>query len=132
MTERLPLNFNDWSTADTFKVKHDRIAGSIVWVPHRVKEDLRAAEALGSLVFINQRYVYTDEITETQTLPRSFHWHMTQAAELFLPSRDYLMLVGDYSQQAQMVSLLTRRNVSFRALRWDREAAGYATILIGV
>lgn len=94
-----------------------------------IQQDLTPAETFGKLVYINRRYVYTDEISD-DGLPREHMNHLIEAVRSFRPDRDYLLIAGDHLQIVAMSALLARAYKQFRVLRFDREIGGYVPVLI--
>src|SRR5688572_17978237 len=100
-----------------------------VFAVHSVaQQDLTPAENSGKLVYINRRYVYSDEIQEG--LPSAHMDRLIEAVRGFKPSRDYLLIAGDHLQIVAMAALLARAYKQFKVLRYDRELGGYVPVLI--
>lgn len=103
-----------------------------VFIPNMVRQDLTAARQWGELRFVNEKYVYPDELQENGRLPQDTSRLLHEAAQEFDPYEDYLLIVGDHWQVVEMSALLGRMYEFFKVLRWDRQAEGYvpATIYI--
>jgi hypothetical protein len=101
---------------------------SKVWVVHPVRDDLSAACQWGTLTYINQRYVYGDELTKDGWIPRQFERALVLAARKFNPDNDFLMLVGDHVQVAYLAFLIAQFHGRCTMLRYDRHAAGYLQV----
>jgi hypothetical protein len=97
----------------------------IVWVAHPVRDDISAAQEWGSLFYVNDRYVYGDELTSDNRIPRQFERAMVAAARKFDPDNDFLLLVGDHVQVTYLAFMLSRVHGRCTALRFDRKAGGY-------
>lgn len=100
-----------------------------VWVPHRVTLNISAAENFGDLHYVNDRYIYGDEI-DGHNPPFGFRRNIERAAVQFDPKHDYLLLVGDDLQKVMLASQLARLYPSFNVLRYDRQAEGYFPVRI--
>lgn len=87
------------------------------------------ARQYGDLLFVNDRFVYGDEIDD-ECLPVTFQHNMWEAARKFQPDQDYLLIGGDHLQLVAYVTILARLYKEFRVLRWDRKAQGYLTVQI--
>lgn len=102
-----------------------------VYAVHPVKDDVRSAETFGEIVYLNDRYVYPDELGDGGELPAVVMSKLTEGANDFEPTLDYLLLVGDHVQQAFLIYKLAQLGKSFRLLRYDRQARGYVPVQIG-
>lgn len=100
---------------------------SKVWVPHPVKEDLSAARVFGELVFVNDRYIYADEIDDEGAPPPFFVSHIRDAVSQFDHQNDYLLIVGDH---LQLIMFASELGGDYRVLRYDRQAEGYVPVWI--
>lgn len=102
-----------------------------VWIVSNVVDDVSAAARFGLLTQINKRYVYPDELQgQNNTLPTSFQYNLTRAANEFNAQEDYLLLAGDHVQMAMMIALLSYRCTIIRVLRWDRKVNTYVPITL--
>ena len=102
-----------------------------VWTVHRLKDlDVSKAEVYGELEYINNRYIFSDEIKDGRA-PEKFHSRMCRAVDMFDPGHDYMLIAGDHLQMVMFASLLTNRWGEFKVLRFDREAGGYFPVTIG-
>lgn len=104
---------------------------SKVFVPNNISHDLSPAMSYGTLVFVNRRYIYADELGVNNRIPVNVRNLMLDAVDRFDPKEDYLLLSGDHLQMAHLCALLGQRYGSFRVLRWDKMAGGYYEVLIG-
>lgn len=109
-----------------------------VWVLHPVEHDLSAAEEFGTIRYIADRYVYIDQLGENGELPRENNMRLDAVASQFDTGKDYFLLVGDQLQSAVFIAKLIYHHLdewigcSFRVLRYDKKAGGYAPVLIQV
>lgn len=92
--------------------------------------DLRPAEAYGTLIRVNRRYLNADEL-DGDKLPRFFQQQLQQAAEQFNPETDYLLLGQvDHLQMVAFAAMLAIEHGRFRVLRWDRRERAYYPALV--
>ena len=99
---------------------------SIVYVVHRVDDDLSAALQYGELKFITSGYVYPDKL-EVDELPRDKLVKLRVASEAFRPN-DYLLIAGDHLQVLALAGMLANRLLNYYVLRYDRQAKGYVAV----
>lgn len=88
------------------------------------------AERFGQIEYVNQRYIYGDEITNNHQLPHAFVDAMCKAMKRFKPTEDYLLMAGDHVQIMTMCAILGIAHSSFSILRWDNGAQAYMPVLI--
>lgn len=101
-----------------------------VYAVHPITEkDVSAALIYGDVEYINARYVYIDEV-EKEKIPEAFYNKMLKVVDRFDPENDFLLIAGDHLQLIVMAAELSARWGRFRVLRFDRQAGGYAAILI--
>lgn len=93
-------------------------------------KDLTGALRYGEVSYINNRYVYADELGDDGSLPDEPHRRLLAAAGHFDPARDYMLIAGDHLQMVALAAALGRRCEAFNALRYDREARGYVSVKI--
>lgn len=103
----------------------------IVYVVHPVREDLGAAKLWGKLRYVNEHYVYGDELTDDNELPFHIVANMQRHAGQFDPRHDYLLIVGDHAQLVAFSVQLAVRYKAFSVLRYDRLQGAYFVIRIG-
>ena len=99
-----------------------------VFVVHPINDkgvDISAAKVYGELSFINPRYIYIDELSDGD-LPTDYRSKMMKVVDQWDPEEDYLLIAGDHLQIIAMSALLAARWGVFMALRYDRQAKGYA------
>lgn len=104
-----------------------------VLVVHPISDkslDISGASVYGSLVYVNKRYVYLDEL-EDDGMPKDVTNRMLKAVDAFDPDEDFLLIAGDHLQLIAMSAHLSSRWGQFKVLRYDREAKGYAPVIIG-
>lgn len=101
----------------------------MIFSVHPVKDDLSSALQYGPLTYINERYVYGDEIDQ-QNIPSAVAQKLEQAAAAFDPQTDFLLIVGDHLQLIQFSAMLASYQSWFRVLRYDRQAQGYLPIKV--
>jgi hypothetical protein len=99
----------------------------LVYVPHPVLDDIGSAEQWGRLKFINDRYIYPDEVDDTGQIPTLFYSRMLAAVSEFNPE-DYLLIVGDHLQLVYLSALLGRALPRFKVLRYVKAATGYMPV----
>lgn len=101
-----------------------------VFVVHPITgNDIADAKRFGELVFVNDRFVYSDEI-EDQKIPASVVRNIQRAANRFQPLNDYLLIAGDHLQLLQFGAELYRAHGQFDVLRWERQASAYLPVRI--
>lgn len=93
--------------------------------------DISPATAFGEIIYINHRYVYSDQLEPDDSLPLYFRKKIDDAADKFNPLYDFLLIAGDHMQLLAMTAALISKYPYFKALRYDREAKGYAVVRIG-
>jgi len=103
---------------------------SKVYIVNMVRNDISAARQWGEFKFINEKYVYPDELSEDGELPQAVRDALRDAALNFNPKFDYVLLVGDDLQRAAFMSFLGCLYREIRVLRWDRKAEGYIPAMI--
>ena len=91
--------------------------------------NISSAAAYGEVKTVNSRYIYIDEVEEEQ-IPTTFVSRMLKAVDEFDTESDYLLIAGDHLQLIALSAMLTERWGSFKVLRYDREAKGYAPVEI--
>lgn len=96
----------------------------VVWAMHPMKDDISPALTWGPVVYINSRYVYSDEIVDRQ-LPPTFSKNLDEAADSFQPG-DYVLLAGDHLQYAYLLARLEANPI--KVLRFERQVAGYIPV----
>lgn len=104
-----------------------------VFVVHPLNNGVNIEDArrFGEIRYINDRYVYGDEITEDGKLPPMFMDALRLANIDFDSDIDYLLIAGDYLQLIAFTALLgswCRRG--FQVLRWVRDANAYMPVRI--
>lgn len=104
---------------------------SIVWCVHPVELDISQALTWGNIQYINDRYIYGDQLKKNEGIPEGFLQRMNKAVEAFNPTSDYLLIIGDHVQLIAVTHLLTIKCQSFRILRYDRKSNGYFVVKIG-
>lgn len=105
---------------------------SKVFVAHdsKVTLDRDVASAFGEITFVNHRYIFNDDISDTGHPPSGFIDNMRQAVSQFNPEDDYLMIAGDQLQVLMLAVALSRAYGQFKVLRWDRQAEGYYPVVV--
>lgn len=98
---------------------------SKVFIVNMVREDISAARQWGEFRFINEKYVYPDELSEDGELPDNVRDNLHAASMEFISTDDYLLIVGDHLQVVAFAMLLGSRYQWINVLRWDRKAQGY-------
>jgi len=102
------------------------------WVVHPLNAvDISAASEWGSVRYINNRYVYPDELGDDNRIPSDFMDRLKTAAAEFDPEKDCLIMVGDHVQVAALVYCLSALKKTFRLLRFDRHVSKYVPVTIG-
>lgn len=101
-----------------------------VWVVHPVRVMIDSARQWGTFRYINRRYVYPDELSPEGRLPPDFKGPLDKASREFLPSQDWLLVVGDQLQLLYLTSRLARLHPEFKILRFDRFADGYLPVVM--
>lgn len=102
-----------------------------VFIVNATDNDLSPSLAFGDPYYVNQRYIYGDEIKlEDDTIPDSFRRNMRAAADLFDPDRDYLLIVGDHLQLVVFSAMLSARYHYFNVLRYDRIRRSYFLVRV--
>lgn len=97
---------------------------------HPLKEiDVTGALVYGEILYINQRYVYADEL-ENDQIPQAFFHKLEKAVDEFDPEHDYMLIAGDHLQMVALAALLANRWGQFKTLRYDRKAGGYLVVEI--
>lgn len=86
------------------------------------------AERFGAIEYVNQRYIYGDEITNEHRLPTAFEQTMYAAMKRFTPGEDYLLMAGDHLQVMAMCGMLGSFYPWFDILRWNNDAAAYMPV----
>lgn len=101
-----------------------------VWAVHTIKDlDISSANAYGDIRFINNRYIYADELVDDD-IPDEFGDRIEKAAEDYDPKSDYVLIAGDHLQLVALVAAVASRCPRLRVLRYDREAKGYLAVNI--
>ena len=99
---------------------------STVWCVHPVGINISAACRWGRIHYVNEQYVYEDELQSTGgALPSQVIERLNCAANEFDPAHDYMLIAGDHLQIVQFVLLLAEKRKAPRVLRWDRQSDGY-------
>ena len=102
------------------------------WVVHPLNAvDISAASEWGSVRYVNNRYVYPDELDNDNRIPKDFMDRLKSAADEFDPESDSLIMVGDHVQVAALVYYLSTLRKTFRLLRFDRHVGRYVPVTIG-
>ena len=96
-----------------------------VYAVHPVKDDIGPATDFGGIVYINQRYLFGDELTGSFEMPRFFLENINKAADAFRVQEDKLLIAGDHLQILQMSVSIAKRYGSFEVLRYDRIIGRY-------
>lgn len=106
----------------------------MIYVVHPLGKsiDLTQAQTYGGLFYVNNRYVYSDEIDDNGKIPFNVVENIRRAAHKFDPDRDYLLIAGDHLQLVTLASEISVRKGWYRVLRYDRVAQGYVPISIFV
>lgn len=102
----------------------------IVNRPTSGRPDVSTAATWGDLYFINQRYIYADEIDDDHRPPLSHIQSMLRAAERFNPETDHMLIAGDHLQIVLFAAMLGARHDKFSVLRYDRKAEGYIPVMV--
>lgn len=106
-------------------------ADRTVWVVHPINgTDISAASIWGEVRFINNRYVYPDELGSDNSIPADFMARLEAAANDFREG-DSLVMVGDHVQFTILVYKLALLRKSFSLLRFDRHVNSYVPVKIG-
>lgn len=101
-----------------------------VFVVHPITgNNIDDAKRFGELVFVNDRFVYSDEIND-QLIPLSVVRNIKRAAADFNATRDYLLIAGDHLQLTQFAAQLGKLYREFHVLRWERQADAYLPVRI--
>jgi hypothetical protein len=79
----------------------------------------------GSIVPINMRFIFPDELRADNGLPPAFVDNMVQAAKQFHHDTDYLVMSGDQLQISAMSAILAAYHGSFSVLKFERREAAY-------
>lgn len=117
-------------------------AAITVWAVHPIREDISAAANWGRVRFINERYVYPDELVQgykrtgeigssivpADELPPIIVDKLKSAVYEFDWVNDYLLIAGDHLQIVMMSAMLAQRYGKFNVLRFDRQAEGYLAV----
>lgn len=106
-------------------VKTNHTDGPIVWVMHPAKIDLSTAGTYGRFEFVNDHYIYGDQIRSDGSLPPDKKDAMVEAATDFDPATDYLLIAGDHLQLIAFAALLGRRYGTFKVLRFSNTSQSY-------
>lgn len=102
-----------------------------VVVVHPISDvDISAAKQYGDIQYINKQYIYGDMLDGENRPPVEFTKAIKEAVLEFNPEEDYLLIAGDHLQLIMAAFYIGGRCNSFRALRYDRQAAGYLEVLI--
>lgn len=105
-------------------------APGVVWVVHPVHGvDISPASEWGTVRYINSRYVYPDELDNSNNIPRDFHDRLEEAACAFKEG-DSLVMIGDHVQVVTLVYKLASKGKSFPMLRYDRQVERYVPVRI--
>lgn len=125
-----------------------------VFIVHPVNDDLTQAKKFGEFRYINERYVYGDELEEQRAVymaayvklsdleegiaatcpdkdwvtPETHRHNMMTAAYHFGPNDDYLLIAGDHLQLLHFTFMLAARYQFFRVLRYDRKISDYIPV----
>jgi len=106
-------------------------APGVVWVVHPVHGvDISAASEWGTVRYINARYVYPDELDDSNNIPKDFADRIECAAGEFSDG-DSIVMIGDHVQVVMLIYKLASRGKSFPLLRFDRQVGGYVPVQIG-
>ncbi len=97
----------------------------VVWVMHPARIDLSSAGRYGRFEYVNDHYVYADQIRPDGSLPAEQKKNMEEAAEDFDPAIDYLLIAGDHLQIVAMAALLGKRWGTFKVLRYSNSSQTY-------
>lgn len=101
-----------------------------VFVVHPITgNNIDDARRFGELQYVNDRFVYSDEI-EDRRIPETVSYNLRRAAHDFTPCVDYMLIAGDHLQLAQFAGLLGRMYGVFDVLRWERQANAYLPVRI--
>lgn len=104
-----------------------------VFVVHPIRQDdISAAAKWGSFRFVNERYVYGDELDANLTslhyeIPTEIAHNLDQAA-LEFQEHDYLLIAGDHLQLLQFMGGVARRFASVNVLRFDKKISDYIPV----
>lgn len=103
-----------------------------VFVVHELssKIDISSASLYGDVHYVNQRYIFADELKNDRP-PKGFDTNIRKTALAFVPRKDYLLIAGDHLQIVMLASALTEAHGGFYVLRYEREAKGYVPVQIG-
>lgn len=96
-----------------------------VWAVHPTGHRTANISEFGTVVYINDRYIYADELNNDGELPISFQRNLVTASHSFRFDRDYVLIDGDHLQLVALSALLGFRLQRFRVLRWDRTVNAY-------
>lgn len=101
-----------------------------VFVVHPVREDLSAALRYGIIRYVNKSFLYPDQLggPKGDELPPNIITALNDASSLFDVDRDHLMMIGDYVQMVTMAVMIAGKCLSYRVLRYDRQAEGYISV----
>lgn len=100
---------------------------------NKVGINIQDAERFGRIEYVNQRYVYGDEITNEHQLPPEFQQSLERVAHRFSPSSDYLLMAGDQLQIMALCAMLGNywcKEGGFSVLRWSNDAQAYMPVRI--
>lgn len=97
----------------------------VVWVMHPARIDLSSAGRFGSFEYVNDHYVYADQIRPDGSLPAEQQKRLVEAADDFNPATDYLLIAGDHLQIVAFAALLGKRWGTFRVLRYSNSSQTY-------
>jgi hypothetical protein len=97
----------------------------IVWVMHPARIDLSTAGRFGSFEYVNDHYVYADQIRPDGSLPAEQQKNMEEAAADFNPVTDFLLIAGDHLQIVAFAALLGKRWGTFKVLRYSNSSQSY-------
>lgn len=108
-----------------------------VFVVHPIHNDgvnIEDAKRFGEIRYVNDRYVYGDEITLDGDLPPTFDRTLRGSALDFNHETDFLLIAGDHLQllafSAMLGALRESYDKGFRVLRWSRDAKAYMPVRI--
>jgi len=106
-------------------------APGVVWVVHPVHGvDISPASEWGTVRYINSRYVYPDELDNSNNIPQDFAERLETAANDFKDG-DCLVMIGDHVQVVTLIYKLASKGKPFPLLRFDRQVGGYVPVQIG-
>lgn len=102
-----------------------------VYTVHELRPEHEANMAdWGTVVPVNYRFIFPDELGKDGSLPPAFINSMERCARNFRPGVDYVVLSGDQLQIAAFCSILSHRHGWYNVLKYERREKAYFPAMI--